>query len=116
MRWVDDQGPENNAIAQNELGDWFTRAVLERSDNNGGGVKFVENAAESGTFAFTFVTSGTDTRTGGEKNTTHTFTVPHWNTLSIKGSYNAACSAEMSSGIQMTMKVAHTPLESLGVT
>lgn len=90
MRWVDDQGPEGNAIAQNELGDWFTRAVLERSDNNGGGVKFVENAAEAGNFAFTFVTSGTDTRTGQEKNTTHTFQVPHWNTLSIKGSYNAA--------------------------
>ena len=25
MRWVRDLGPKNNAIAQNELEDWFTR-------------------------------------------------------------------------------------------
>ena len=88
MRWVRNQGPKNNAIAQNELGDWFTEEVLAKADNNGGGVKFVENTAQSGTKQFTFVTNAMG---GGQERTrTHNFTVDHWNDLSIKGSYNAA--------------------------
>ena len=88
MRWVRNQGPKNNAIAQNELGDWFTEEVLAKADNNGGGVKFVENTAQSGTKQFTFVTNADG---GGQTRTrTHIFTVDHWNDLSIKGSYNAA--------------------------
>ena len=90
MRWVNDQGPLNNGIAQNEKGDWFSEEVLAKGDNKGGGVTFAENAPQSGTYQFTFITSSYDTRTGGEKNQTHTFNVPYWNTLSIKGSYNAA--------------------------
>ena len=90
VRWVRTLGPKNNAIAQNELGDWFTEDVLAKADKRGGGVKFVDNPPEAGTRQFTFVTSANDTRTGQEKNSTHTFTVPNWNDLSIKGSYNAA--------------------------
>ena len=86
--WVDDQGPQNNAIAQSELGDWFTRDVLAKADGRGGGVEFIENAAPSGTFQFVFNTSADG---GGQtRQASHTFTVNHWNTLSVKGSYNAA--------------------------
>lgn len=88
MRWVRNRGPENNAIAQNELGDWFTEEVLEKSDNNGGGVSFIENSPQPGTFDFTFTTSAYGG--GQERQQVHVFTVPYWNTLSLKGSYNAA--------------------------
>ena len=64
--------------------------VLAKSDNNGGGVKFVDNPPASGTFAFTFVTNADDT-TGQGRNTTHTFTVPNWNDLSIKGVIQCRC-------------------------
>lgn len=86
--WVDDQGPQNNAIAQSELGDWFTRDVLKKADGRGGGVEFIENAAPSGTFQFVFNTNADGG--GVTRQASHTFTVNHWNTLSIKGSYNAA--------------------------
>ena len=86
--WVDDQGPENNAICQSELGDWFTRDVLAKADGQGGGVEFIENTAPSGTFLFTFNTSAEG---GGElRENSHSFTVNHWNTLSVKGGYNAS--------------------------
>jgi|TARA_B100000035_G_scaffold307337_1_gene310455 hypothetical protein len=88
MRWVRNRGPENNAIAQNELGDWFTEDVLSKADNKGGGVTFVDNIAQSGTFDFTFNTSAEGG--GEERQQTHIFNVPYWNTLSIRGGYNAA--------------------------
>ena len=90
MRWVNNQGPTNDGIAQNEKGDWFSEEVLAKGDNKGGGVTFVTNAPQAGTYQFTFVTSAEDTRTGGTRTQTHTFSVPYWNSLSIKGSYNAA--------------------------
>lgn len=84
MRWVDTNGPNGDGIAQNEKGDWFNREVLAKADGQGGGVTFVENAAPSGNTTFTLVT---DT---AERQNSATFTVPDWNTLSLKGSYNAA--------------------------
>lgn len=84
MRWVKNRGPLGNAIAQNELGDWFTEEVLAKADGQGGGMKFVVNPPQAGTFQFTFVTDAS----GYED--AETFTVAHWNTLAIQGSYNAA--------------------------
>jgi hypothetical protein len=88
MYWVDDQGPEGNAICQSEIGDWFTRDVLAKPDGQGGGVEFIENAAPAGTFLFTFNTSSDG---GGDlQEDSHSFTVNNWNTLSVKGGYNAS--------------------------
>ncbi len=84
MRWVDTNGPNGDGIAQNEKGDWFSRDVLSRPDGNGGGVEFVQNATPSGNTTFTLVT---DT---AERQSSASFNVPDWNTLSIKGSYNGA--------------------------
>ena len=88
MRWVRNLGPKNNAIAQNELGDWFTEDVLAKADNNGGGVKFLDNTPQSGTRQFIFITDADGDGTG--RTDSETFTVPHWNDLTIQGSYNAA--------------------------
>ncbi len=84
MRWVDTNGPDGDGIAQNEKGDWFNREVLAKADGNGGGVTFEGNPAPSGNTSFTLVTD-TDDEQGSSS-----FTVPDWNTLTIKGSYNAS--------------------------
>ena len=84
MRWVDTNGPNGDGICQNEKGDWFSREVLARPDGNGGGVEFIQNPTPSGNTTFTLVT---DTM---EKQSSATFNVPDWNTLTTKGSYNGA--------------------------
>ena len=84
MRWINTLGPNGDGIAQNEKGDWFSEEVLARADGKGGGITFVTNPAPSGTKQFTLVT---DT---AERQDSATYTVPDWNSLSLKGSYNAA--------------------------
>lgn len=84
MRWINTLGPNGDGIAQNEKGDWFSEEVLAKPDGRGGGVTFVTNPAPSGTTTFTLVTDTT------ERQDSATYVVPDWNSLSIKGSYNAA--------------------------
>ena len=84
MRWINTNGPNGDGIAQNEKGDWFSEEVLARADGKGGGVTFVTNPAPSGTKQFTLVTDTV------ERQDSATYTVPEWNSLSLKGSYNAA--------------------------
>ena len=83
MRWIDTNGPDGDGIAQNEKGDWFNRDVLEKADGRGSGVTFIENPSPSGNTSFSFVTSTE------EYQDTQSFSVPDWNSLSIRGSYNS---------------------------
>jgi hypothetical protein len=86
MRWLTNLGPNGNAVAQNERGDWFTTESLTTADQNGGGIKLtsVLNGSSDGTQPFTYLTS-----TPNYTDTYNTL-LPACNSLKISGSYNAA--------------------------
>lgn len=86
MRWLTNLGPNGNAIAQNERGDWFTIEALGTADQNGGGIKLnsIPNGSSSAAQPFTYLTS-----TPNYTSTLNTI-LPECNSLSISGSYNSA--------------------------
>lgn len=86
MTWVTDLGPQGNAVAQNERGDWFTMESLTTADQNGGGIQLtsVPGGSNNGADPFTYLTSTPN------YTSTYNTTLPICNSLKISGSYNAA--------------------------
>ena len=81
LEWVKNLGPNQNAVARNELGDWFTESALSASDQFGNGIR-LETVAASGIVS--------ETVTAADGTTASGVTYSGFTSLKISGSYNSA--------------------------
>lgn len=94
-RWIVDGGPQNNGVARNERGDWFTEEALATADDQGTGIRLtVEDDPSTAAYNIGYsTTSSTGTGTGSSTSSTRsilTATGTPWNKLKIRGSYNSS--------------------------
>ena len=83
VEWVKTLGPNGNAVAQNELGDWFTESALSTPDSFGSGLRLERIVPASGTT----VTESVVAVDGGTVSGV-TYAAPPY--LKLSGSYNSA--------------------------
>ncbi|NBR62105.1 MAG: hypothetical protein EBT86_10825 [Actinobacteria bacterium] len=85
VEWVSNSGPQKNAVAQNELGDWFTYEALTTSDASGTGIRLEIVAPSPATGDYTIIT---DTDDDSSSYIDRGIILPGG--LKISGSYNSA--------------------------
>jgi len=89
MEWVKNGGSLGNGVCRNERGDWFTEEAITTADETGNGIRIETVPATTATRSISIGWT-TTTTAGSSTSTPISATVPSWNTLRIRGSYNAA--------------------------
>lgn len=85
VEWVLNGGPQGNAAAQNELGEWLTYESLRTSDSDGTGIRLELIPPSSPTGNYEIITDTPD-----YDSTETDVGIALWDQLKISGSYNAA--------------------------
>lgn len=88
-RWVKTGGPQNNGVARNERGDWFTEEALSTADDQGTGIRLTtQSDPDSSPYYVGFST--TTSSSGSSTSTAIATSGTPWNKLRINGSYNSS--------------------------